>query len=417
MLMNDDQTRYESWQHLLLRAAHEMSLSAAQYSTIRARYDQLQGILSASDHPLLQGAHIFVQGSIRLQTTIKPVPEAPGEMNTVDADAVVWLPHAQGASADEVLAVIEQRFQEGSRVQQAIQPLRRGIRIVYADEAPSFHIDVTPARAKAGNARDNGEGMLEVPDRHTGWKASSPIPYAQWLAAVSEQEVTILESVALNRRAIIFDAATQDPMPAYEDYMEQDPLRATIKLLKRHRDEWAIRTHHEAVRPISAVITTLATQAYLEVVKASRLQPITPLDAIVQIVRRMASFIGFDGGNAYVLNPADAGENFAEKWNRPQEGQHYRDAFYRWHEEACDAVVLGLQDAGSADAFAEAFKRSFGIGPTFIRGVNNELPANWTLPGRAAGMTRNAMLMGSLFGASTASAHSQASATPVGRLG
>lgn len=118
-----------------------------------------------------------------------------------------------------------------------------------------------------------------------------------------------------------------------------------------------------------------------------------------------------------MLNPAHAGENFAEKWNRPQEVQHYRDVFYRWHEEACEAVVLGLQDTGSADAFAEAFKRNFCIGPTFIKGVNNELPANWTLPGRAAGMTRNAMLMGSLFGASTASAHSQASATPVGRLG
>lgn len=76
------------------------------------------------------------------------------------------------------MAVIEQRFQEGSRVQQAIQPLRCGIRIVYADEAPGFHIDVTPAR-EAGNAQDNGEGMLEVPDRHTGWKASSPIPYSQ----------------------------------------------------------------------------------------------------------------------------------------------------------------------------------------------------------------------------------------------
>ncbi|MFM4810449.1 nucleotidyltransferase family protein [Aeromonas hydrophila] len=117
-----------------------------------------------------------MQGSIRFHTTIKPVPDAPGEINTVDADAVVWLPHAQGASADEVLAVIEQRFREGSGVQQAVQPLRRGIRIVHANEAPGFHIDVTPARAKAGNAQDNGEIMLELPDRHTGGKHAAPFP-------------------------------------------------------------------------------------------------------------------------------------------------------------------------------------------------------------------------------------------------
>ena len=417
MLMIDEQTKRDSWQHLLLRAAHDISLSAAQYSKIDERYSQLEKILSASSDPLLAGAHIFVQGSIKLQTTIKPVPDAPGEMNTIDADAVVWLPHAQGASADVVLEAIEKRFKEGSRVKEDIQQLRRGIRIVYADDAPGFHIDVTPARATYGNPQEKGEGKLEVPDRQTGWKASSPIPYSQWLEEASTHQIVALESVGLNKRELVFDAATQDPMPTYEDYIDQDPLRATIKLLKRHRDEWAIRTENEAVRPISAVITTLATHAYLDVVKTSQSQPIKPLDAIVQIVDRMTAFIVQKGDEYFVCNPADHGENFAEKWNRPQEGQRYRQAFYKWHSEARQSVLLGLGNFDSTEAFADAFKKSFGMESTFISVVNNELPANWTMPGRPNGTTRNTVLMGSMFGTNTASGHSQASVKPVERLG
>ena len=165
MSMSNEQTKRDSWQHFLLRAAREISLSEPQYSKINERYSQLQKILSASDNPLLAEAHIFVQGSIRLQTTIKPVSGAFADMNTIDADAIIWLPHAQGVDANEVLEAIEARFKEGSRVQEDIQPLRRGIRIVYADESPGFHIDVTPARAINGNVEENGEGKLEVPDR------------------------------------------------------------------------------------------------------------------------------------------------------------------------------------------------------------------------------------------------------------
>lgn len=48
--------------------------------------------------------------------------------------------------------------------------------------------------------------------------------------------------VALNKSRAVADSATIAPLPEYEEYQTEDPLRASIKLLKRHRDEWAIRT-------------------------------------------------------------------------------------------------------------------------------------------------------------------------------
>lgn len=415
MLMDIKQTKRSSWEYFLLRAAQEISLSEAQYEKIDARYSQLEKILSASDNPLLAKAHIFVQGSMKLKTTIKPVSGAPEELDTIDADAIVWLPHAQGAEAHEILDAIEKRFREGTRVQEGITQLRRGVRIVYADENPGFHIDVTPARAISGNAEEKGEGKLEVPDRVTGWKASSPIPYSNWLEAASAQKI-VLENIALTKSGA-FDAATQDPLPGYQDYADQDPLRAAIKLLKRHRDEWAIRTKNEDNRPISAVITTLATHAYLDVVEESRSKPLRSLDAILEIVRRMPQYIKYRGLDCIVCNPEDSGENFAEKWNRPREGQRYRQAFDDWHASATASVSLGLESFDSTESFAKAVNESFGMGPTFISKVNGDIPANWTMPGRSDGTTRNSVSMGALFGGVSGDENSQVSVKPVERLG
>ena len=410
MPMNSEQTKQDSWEHFLLRAASEISLSEAQYQKIEGRYSQLQKILNVSDNPLLSEAHIFVQGSMRLKTTIKPVSGAPEDLDTIDADAIIWLPHAQGAGAQEILDAIEERFKSGSRVQEKIKQLRRGIRIIYADENPGFHIDVTPARAINGNSQCNGYGKLEVPDRKTGWKASSPIPYSDWLEGASKQTIVI------EKNQLSLEAATQDPLPLYQDYIDQDPLRATIKLLKRHRDEWAIRTKNADHRPISAVITTLATLAYIDVAKNSQSTPIKPLNVILEIVQRMPNHIKRLGSDYLVCNPEDSGENFAEKWNRPDEGHLYLSAFRKWYESARTSVSIGLQSL-SAESFAEAVKENFGMGSAFITAVNNEIPPHWTMPGRPNGTTRNSTLMGTMFGGVSGTANSQEDVKPVGRLG
>lgn len=419
MIKQDELTRRRSWEHLLLRAASSISLTASQYELIEDRYSQLEKILSASTDPLLAGAHIFPQGSMRLRTTINPVKDAPKDLGTIDADAIVWLPNAGNADADTVLAAIEQRFREGSRVQSDIVKLRRGIRIEYADENPGFHIDVTPARAVQGNGESDGQGKLEVPDRETGWKASSPIPYADWLHSASEQKISLelYKSLAINEsRGAVMDSATQEPLPSYQDYDKLDPLRATIKLLKRHRDEWAIETRNENYRPISAVITTLATHAYLKVVKESHHTPLTPIDAILKIVEKIPEEIRVFAGQYYVLNPRDAGENFAEKWNRPEEGHKYCQAFDNWHASALVAFTLGLQPHDSAGLFAQVMKRSFGIGESLITESNNEIPGNWTMAGRKAGTTRNILAATAIFGSSS-HATPQTNVKPVERLG
>ena len=165
MTIRPEETRLQGWEATLFQAAHAISLPEGLYTTITDRYNTLQGILQAADDPILQRAHVFAQGSIRLRTAIKPARGAEGELATVDADAVIWLEDADDAQSEHVLKAIEKRFTEGSRVETPIQKLRRGIRIVYANEAPGFHIDVTPARNVTANTQSGGHGALQVPDR------------------------------------------------------------------------------------------------------------------------------------------------------------------------------------------------------------------------------------------------------------
>lgn len=417
-LSNPDLAQLDSWEMVLLRTAHQISLSEPHYKLISDRYETLQSILSAADNPLLQDAHIFVQGSIRLKTALKPAPEATDEMATVDADAVVWLPNAGDADAATVLHAIQERFRDGVRVQVPIKPLRRGIRIIYADENPGFHIDVTPARSAPNNSNENGEGKLQVPDRELGWKASSPILYSQWLEITASMDIQLIGEAALTKRHVVFAEASQEPIPDYDDYIDGNPLRASIKLLKRHRDEWAIREDMVAVRPISAVITTLAASAYAEIAAESRQRPYRPVEAIMEIVARIPKFITRLGNSCFVFNPTDPGENFAEKWNRPNgEGAAYRSAFEEWHVAALKDVRMGLRDFGSVVAFATAMNESFGVGNTFVEAAVRELPSNWNLPGRAAGVTANSVRLAALVGGSVASSRSQAEIKPVDRLG
>lgn len=410
-------TQIDSWEVVLMNIVQKISLTPAQYDLITDRYSNLQAILNVAEDEILKDAHIFVQGSIGLKTTIKPAPEAEGDMANVDADAIVLLPNAQNVDSKEVLDALTRRFEEGTRTSTPIKPLRRGIRIVYADENPGFHIDVTPARNARGNGQSAGYGNLEVPDRETGWKCSTPRDYSLWLENLAKLEIQIIRKMAGDK--VIMESATQDPLPLYEDYAEHNPLRATIKLLKRHRDQWALNSESLEYRPISAVITTLAAKAYEKVYKESQAQALRPIEAIVKIIAYMPQFITQVDEGFAVLNPKDSGENFAEKWNRPNgEGESYREAFFAWHSQALESVLIGLNDLGSSASFENKLMESFGVPRAFIKEQIINVPdKSWTLPGRSSQITLNALALNALTGSSSSTASIHTSNEPVGRLG
>lgn len=417
LLVSSENPRSRGWERTLFQAAAKISLSPSLYDTINQRYDTLQEILRASDNPILKNVHVFHQGSIRLRTAIKPHGQS-GELGTVDADAVVWLENAGNASAEDVLGAIEDRFKDGVRVEAPIEPLRRGIRIVYADENPGFHIDVTPARNTPLNPSTLGQGRLLVPDRDLkAWKASAPIDYCIWLEKVAALSLPISERVMMSEEALVYDEVSQEEMPSYAAYTDGNVLRAAIKLLKRNRDTWADEHPDQCdYRPISALITTLAGLSYERIAQDRSFHFQRPLDALIAVVRTMPSFIKGSPGQWEVLNPADREENFAEKWNRP-DGKKYREAFLGWHQHALGSFQIGLHEQASMESYQEEVSRAFGVEKGFLDAVTSQMPKNWDLPGRADGFTRSSLALSALSGTSVAGRGKQSDLDPVDRLG
>ncbi|KAA6099012.1 MULTISPECIES: nucleotidyltransferase [unclassified Pantoea] len=414
-----DSSQVNSWEKMLIEASKKISLTSIQYDLIESRYSQLQKILDKAQEFCLSGAHIFIQGSIGLKTTVKPAPEAKGDMATIDADAIILLPNAVNSKPEDVLLAIETLFRAESTVKADPQQLRRGIRIVYSDENPGFHIDITPAIIAPGNYESEGYGKLLVPDRQDGWKASAPRSYSLWLENVSTKKILMITESTRTIDSIVGNEelakSTMDPIPNYQEYSDSHPLGATIKLLKRHRDRWAIRASREIHRPISAVITTLATKAYYQIALRSALTPMRPIDVMFSIVSDMAQHVDYSNSEYKVLNPCDEGENFAEKWNRDNgEGDKYRDAFYDWHADAITDIALGLSDWGTQQRFEQEVSDKFGVPQSMISEISKDFGTSWTLPGRTSGVTLNKNVL-SAFG--TLSGLGQANAGTVERLG
>lgn len=417
------QTKQYSWLSMLLQAAQEISLTPSQYEKIDSRYQTLKDILDGASSPILSNAHIFVQGSIGLRTTIKPATNArSAEMMTVDADAIILLPNAVHVSAIDVLNVIQCRFQEASRTKSPVKPLRRGIRIVYADENPGFHIDITPAISAPGNNFEDGYGELLVPDRDIkDWKYSAPRDYSKWLETAAQKAIQFIpgcESFAKEIRGAIYET-TQDPIPEYGDYLSGSVLQAVIKLLKRHRDEWASQNEEFApYRPISAILTTLATHAYSQIASNSIATPFEPLNMILSIIDKMPEFIhqNIRTQECFVNNPCASMENFAEKWNRPgSAGKKYFEAFNAWHDTVRQDFRLGLGEYEES-IYKSKFTKSWGLREEFISSAESSLPGTWALPGRTRYETLNERHLAIATGFVNTGTADQ-NITPPGRLG
>jgi len=190
----------------------------------------------------------------------------------------------------------------------------------YADSL-KFHMDIVPCipedevRRKSLAIAMEGYGLQEhlaqsvselavgiTDDRHPNytervpdWMISNPEGYAQWfedkMYPVSE---TMLKAAC--------ESAQVDEVPVYK---KKTPLQRVIQILKRHRDQMFVKNTDS--KPISVIITTLATSSYTgsSSIEASLNEA---LDGLNQ-------FVASDSDE--VKNPVNPKENFADRWAMP----------------------------------------------------------------------------------------------------
>lgn len=314
---------------LLDRLCAELDISAARREQAEQRYNGVAEWLAQSDHFLLRGLSIYLQGSTALGTSVRPFGR-----NEHDVDLVAFMPDGREALAPAyVKGVVGDRLKENGIYRKLLEEKQRCWRLVYANE---FHLDITPAILNVDCSR---AGEL-VPDRSVReWKESNPRGYR----SAFERRAALVPLLRITKALLAEDGARTGIEPFPVATRTRSLLCRIVQVAKRHRDFHFVDLD-PTLAPISVILTTLIAWSYEACVLSGSYD--TEFDVVLDVLRRMPTFVQRtlpDGKPGwYVPNETTHGENFAERWN---EGQERARAFFSWHAKA----VADLEDLARVD--------------------------------------------------------------------
>ncbi len=282
---------------VLVRLAESVQLSPTKHGLATERYEALGRALCEDGSPFaLRHPRVFAQGSMRIGTTVKPLPR-----EEFDLDLVCHLMRfSRDIAATDVFAELHGFLSQHSHYRGMVEVRARCVRLVYQDD---FHLDVLVARDGCSGSQ------LQVPDRDLGrWLDTDPEGFVGWF---SER----CRIAAVERAAHL--QASIDPAPAYQALSEKFPLQVAVQLAKRARD---IRFQDRPdLSPSSILLTTLLGNAYQGETDAAV--------AIAAMIRRVRSQLADHPGVPYVLHPTNPSEVLSGQWEK--EPESFRE-FCRW---------------------------------------------------------------------------------------
>lgn len=311
--------------------AAELEVDPSRYESAERSYNSLGKWLHRENSTVLQyDPQVYVQGSFRLGTAIKPLNE--GEEYDVDSVCEFKALTKSSMTQSQLKAQLGVEIKAYAVANNMIKPVVPGRRcwtLRYADGA-QFHMDIVPAVPNAAGQKAllDSRGIsnlwtstaIAITDETDGnyyvlnddWPRSNPKGYGNWFRS---------KVVAVEKKKRFTDAARAE-VESIPTHRIRTPLQSAIMILKRHRD--VMFADRKDQRPISVIITTLAAHAYGGELTIGK--------ALVSILIGMDRFIKRDPyGNDLIENPTDPLENFADKWPKHPER---RKAFHEWLETA-----------------------------------------------------------------------------------
>ena len=264
---------------LLEGVASSLQLTKTLYDDAKYKYLAVTDWLSKPDSPLAPfNPTIYPQGSMRIQTTVKP--RAKDEF---DLDLVCLLKIGSSVGPAHLFQLVKQRIANNGKYKPILEIRPRCLRLNYAGQ---FHLDIIPA---CPNPQEGGTAIL-IPDRELqSLKNSNPKGYANWFDGRCETGLSIYAKKGI------------EPLP--DNGGQKACLKLITQLTKRHRD---VVYEGDPAAPSSIVLTTLLGNVYCgEVVCA---------DALLHALDEIAALIEQTSDILVISNPVDRSENLAGRW-------------------------------------------------------------------------------------------------------
>lgn len=324
---------------ILEQMLEALELPFSAYDKAKTRYEDLGEWFSRPESLVKDyDPHIFSQGSFRLGTAIRPLNE--DEAYDLDLGCKLRKKMTVETHTQKQLKDLVGQEVDLYRVRRGIQskpiPKHRCWRLEYRDDV-NFHMDIVPSiPARQSKSQHIAELMIRngatkeialadveltsviTDDRlpsynqiSDDWKISNPEGYAKWFERQVQQ---------FDRNLNSLEKAKVDKIPFFK---RKTPLQKVIQLLKRHRDQ--LFKEDGSSKPISIVITTLATQAYDGEQDLS--------SALMNVLSKMGNYVR--PTIPRVPNPVDPEEDFADRWGM-QKYKHLKleEYFWKWLQQA-----------------------------------------------------------------------------------
>lgn len=324
--------------------ARDLDISPSDFLLAQTRYQAIGDWLSNGWYGSGWEPKVYVQGSFRLGTVVKPF--RGGREQGFDVDQVIELRKRSSTVTPRGLKHdIGDRLKEHGSYERMLRPEgRRCWTIQYAEDGsrPEFHVDVLPAINAVGASTTRIDITNKAGDAYS-WSSSDPNGFYQWFKsknAISEELSMRSRTAILEESQDIFESVDQVPKQ-----LVRTALQRAIQIVKRHRD---VYFDGKEQAPSSITITTILAKVFRgggvdEALEGFAKYVCSRHDEVMSGVPvAVDGILDFQEGKWVIENPADPEENFADKWNSDPK---LAAAFFLWgHQLSRD--VYGFSQSG-----------------------------------------------------------------------
>lgn len=352
--------RTEEYSRLLEHMSDEIDISQHLYKIAESRYQSVGEWLGRDASSLVDYApHIYPQGSFLLGTVTRPIVEEDG----YDIDLVCCLDISKDdISWAKLKEIVGEELKKNQKYKRMLDDEgRRCWTLQYSEkETNPFHLDILPAILNEAFIQEDKpyrkEPLLITDNVLKCFMTSNPKGYAGWF----KDQMRLQKSFDYDSHVKLVAEHLKCEIEEVPTYALKTPLQRVIQILKRHRDiEYKDKTEKEReAKPISIIITTLATEAYASIPSFANTDLYTIAKAIIDEMPNHITTKRNNHGKAipWVENPTNETENFADKWEAHPEREY---AFREWLKNVENTLEKAFQQHG-IHLIGESLKKSFG---------------------------------------------------------
>lgn len=321
-------------EELLARIAQQLELNPTRAERMEKAYNAIFELLK-KDEAFFAGVEIelYVQGSKRIGTTVKPIN---GDDFDLDIVLHIHVLHKEYNPVDVYNALVD-ALERDPYYKSIMEKKARCVRLNYKDD---FHMDiligclVTP---------DDFE-RLAIPERDLiAWSSSNPKGFGNWFLGVANSaERSMLKR--FSEQLVVEAKIDQEQLPE-NDLYNKLPLQRGVQLIKRARDIYFTNKNYAVS---SIVLTTLMGRFY-----SGQESIYDTIDEVIQNIINQHTRSIRTGEKFEIRNPVDPNEVFTDTWTDKHYGEFY--AFISDFHTKWNKLKQNFEQSGEAyiDLFGE----------------------------------------------------------------